>query len=31
VQGEGTLLDDLVDADAQLVWHPERCLLHMVE
>lgn len=31
VKGEETLLDHVVDEDAQLVWDPERCLLRVVE
>jgi hypothetical protein len=30
VHGEETLLDEVVDEDAQVVWDPERCLLRIV-
>jgi hypothetical protein len=30
VQGEETLLDEIIDEDAQVVWDPERCLLRIV-
>ena len=30
VKGEATLLDEVIDEDAQMVWDPERCLLRIV-
>ena len=30
VKGEATLLDEIIDEDAQMVWDPERCLLRIV-